>query len=93
MGKINDLTPIIKYGDLIPYRDNVYRAVQYTGKCRHSCVLWDGARCPGTCTKYEGGENVVFQLAGPLRAFRLKDLTLTRMQQPQYFMIMNLNER
>lgn len=89
MEKINDLTPI-KAGDLVPVTSRrhgnfgqtfVYRAEPYHGSCRDNCDLWDGAQCQGTCTKYEGGDDIVFKLAGPLAAFNEEDLVMTPVQQ------------
>lgn len=90
MAEINDLTPI-KAGDLVPVvcrrkgddykKTYVYRAVSYRGRCRDHCDLHDGKRCLGTCTRYVGGDDIVFKLAGPLAAFNEEDLVLTHTQR------------
>lgn len=89
MTEINDHTPI-KAGDLVPVTSRrhgnfgqtfVYRAEPYHGSCRDHCDLYDGKRCPDTCTRYVGGDDIVFKLAGPLAAFNEEDLVMTHTQR------------
>jgi len=77
---------IVNSGDLVPLRDEVYRAVNIDGDCRKRCCFFNKSThtCNGLCTRYQNMENIAFEHVGDVTMYGPEDLKLTKMQEEIY---------